>query len=241
MTAPGTLAVATEAGALPAGPGERFEGYGVMGQPFRSGHALALRRFAQTSIGPGYTSVWHATPDGRWTIWSDVEPLLGCARYFGPALVAAEECAITLDWPDPHTLRVAIDGVLDWRTSITATASTRLMTGCAAHLPDRLWRSRSVLAGMGRMAGPMLRAGTIRLQGRVPSDQWFEVNPTHVWATTSVEATVLDEPLGPPGRGDQQHWLGGFALPDRGLFAVGRAAFETFDADRHSHTLPAPV
>jgi hypothetical protein len=46
---------------LPAGSGERFSGYGVMGLPFRSGHILALRRFPASSIGPGYRSVCPAS------------------------------------------------------------------------------------------------------------------------------------------------------------------------------------
>ena len=33
------------AASLPAGSNERFNGYGVMGLPFRSGHVLAMRRF----------------------------------------------------------------------------------------------------------------------------------------------------------------------------------------------------
>jgi hypothetical protein len=51
---------------LPDGQDERFNGYGVMGVPFVSGDLLALRRFPNTSIGDGYTSVWHRRPDGRW-------------------------------------------------------------------------------------------------------------------------------------------------------------------------------
>ncbi len=51
MTAPGELAAALERSDLPPGEGERFAGYGIMAQPFRSGHVLALRRFPHTSIG----------------------------------------------------------------------------------------------------------------------------------------------------------------------------------------------
>ena len=61
------------AGALEDAPGrldaqrERFRGYGVMGLPFESGHVLGLRPFPVSSIGPGYTSIWHRSPDGRWS------------------------------------------------------------------------------------------------------------------------------------------------------------------------------
>lgn len=62
---------------------ERFRGYGVMGLPFESGHVLGLRRFPVSSIGPGYTSIWHRSPDGRWSFWSTTAPEVSCARYTG--------------------------------------------------------------------------------------------------------------------------------------------------------------
>lgn len=62
------------AASLPTGPEERFNGYGVMGLPFRSGHILAMRRFSGTSIGPGYTSVWHRTPQGDWVFYATAHP-----------------------------------------------------------------------------------------------------------------------------------------------------------------------
>jgi hypothetical protein len=48
---------------LPAGSEERFNGYGLMGLPLASGHILAMRRFPASSVGPGYTSVWHRGPE----------------------------------------------------------------------------------------------------------------------------------------------------------------------------------
>ena len=68
---------------LPAGQGDRFAGYAVIGLPFRSGHVLAMRRFPASSIGLGYTSVWHRSPEGKWTFYSSVRPEDGCSRYFG--------------------------------------------------------------------------------------------------------------------------------------------------------------
>ena len=71
---------------LPFGADERFSGYGVMGVPFASGHVLCLRRFPVTSLGQGYTSVWHRNPEGRWTFIQDVTPQRACPRYFGSAV-----------------------------------------------------------------------------------------------------------------------------------------------------------
>ena len=210
-----------------------------MAQPFRSGHVLALRRFPHTSIGPGYTSVWHCDPDGRWTMWNDAPALASCPRYFGPALAASEQCSIEVEWPDPWSLRVRIEGVLAWETTIGPSPATRLMMAMASHLPDALWRNRAVLAAMSRMAGPTLRAGAIRLNGRVPTDQWFRVRIARVWTTTNVVATLRGEDLGPTGPAPTQRWLGGFALPNRGLFAVGQATMESYEAERHHQALPA--
>src|SRR5215472_12925720 len=91
-TAPGEFATAVDRTDLPDGDEERFAGYGIMGQPFRSGHVLAVRRFPYNTIGAAYTSVWHCDLAGRWTMWSDASPLCSCPRYFGPALTAAHEC-----------------------------------------------------------------------------------------------------------------------------------------------------
>ncbi len=157
------------------------------------------------------------------------------------ALVAAEQRDIELRWLDEWTLRVRIDGVLEWHMRIERTPATRAMTLAASHLPTALWRNSIVLAAMGRMAGPMLRAGMIRLNGRVPSQQWFKVNPEYVWVTTEVDAMLRDEPLGEAGPIVPQRQLGGFPIPNRGLFAVGRAIFETYDADRHVQSMPACV
>ena len=75
MQEPGKVIETIEkSGKLPEGDDERFTGYGLMGVPFRSGHVLCLRRFPVTSIGRGYTSVWHRDPGGCWTLIQDVPP-----------------------------------------------------------------------------------------------------------------------------------------------------------------------
>jgi hypothetical protein len=71
---------------LPEGEEERFAGYAVMGVPFASGHVLALRHFPASSLGSGYTSVWHRDPAGRCVFCQDVPPEQGCSRYFSSAL-----------------------------------------------------------------------------------------------------------------------------------------------------------
>lgn len=101
----------------------------------------------------------------------------------------------------------------------------------AAHGPP-------VVAAISRVAGPALRAGAVRLQGQVPSGQWFQVKIPRIWATTEAVATVHGQDLGPAGPAHPQRWLGGFALPNRGLFAIGTATFETYQPERHVRAVP---
>jgi hypothetical protein len=53
-----------------------LSGYGVMGLPFGSGHVLGLRRWTASSVGEGFTSIWHRDPAGRWTFYGPP----GCPR-----------------------------------------------------------------------------------------------------------------------------------------------------------------
>src|SRR5829696_4177531 len=100
---------------LPPGDEERFAGYGVMGMPFRSGHVLGLRRFPASSIGPGYRSVWHRDPHGRWTFYQDQPADLACSRYFGDGIDEVREGPVRIDWTGSRSFKVhAGDGALNW-------------------------------------------------------------------------------------------------------------------------------
>jgi hypothetical protein len=68
---------------LPPATCERVSGYGVMGLPFRSGHVLGLRRWTASSLGEGYTSIWHRDSAGRWTFYQSAPAEIACTRYFG--------------------------------------------------------------------------------------------------------------------------------------------------------------
>ena len=98
------------AAALPPGPDERFNGYGVMGLPFVSGHVLAMRRFPATSVGPGYTSVWHRNPQGEWVFYATTAPQLGCTRYFGRDALASIQTDVRIIWLAPARFRVVVFG-----------------------------------------------------------------------------------------------------------------------------------
>ena len=122
---------------VPPGTEDRFSGYGVMGLPFASGHVLALRRFPASSLGYGYSSVWHRDPTGRWTFWSDIAPEASCCRFFGAAIDEAAVAPIQVRWPAPCELAVSVgDGLLEWEMTLGATAATWAR-------PGRPWSRRS--------------------------------------------------------------------------------------------------
>jgi hypothetical protein len=95
---------------LPEGAGERFSGYAVIGLPYTSGHILALRRFPASSIGPGYTSVWHRDPEGKWTFYQDASPELACSRYFGKELEETVRQPINIEWTGNRSFTVRSRG-----------------------------------------------------------------------------------------------------------------------------------
>ena len=215
---------------------EQFQGYAVVGLPFRSGHVLALRRFPTSSVGPGYTSVWHRDPAGRWTIYQDQGPRLTCPRVFGPALDAAPTVPIAVEWTAPDAFTVGIDAEgtrLHWDVRLSQSVVTRALDATASVLPRFLRRHPVALAVVGLTAGVVLRAGRVRLHGVAPSRQGFFADLRRIWLIDGSSASLDGVDLGEPGPLPEQAHLGDFWLPQRGLFAVGGSFFELYDPARH--------
>lgn len=219
---------------LPSGEDETFAGYGVMGLPFASGHYLALRDLPATSFADGYRSVWHRDPAGHWRFFTTVPADLSCPRYFGAASdQAPTRSEIDVAWPSATSLRVSIDGVLDWHIEVGSTPGTRLMSSMGSLMPQWVWTNGPVLSTMSRMAGPILKVGRVRLRGTVPNGQSFTVAPVLTWAVTDSTAVLDGVDLGAPGPLPEQAHLAGFWLPQRGILAAGHGHFETLDPARH--------
>jgi len=213
---------------------EAFSGYGLMGLPFASGHVLGLRRFPASSIGPGYFSIWHRDPTGRWDFYSDVEAMSSCNRFFGAAVTGFKRTEIVVRWPESRTLVVEMSSEeFRWETTVEATPATRLMSAMGSVMPAPLWKSGLVLDLMGRVAGPLLGAGKLRLAGAAPNRQWFKSNPKRIWAVASSAASLKGEDFGKPGPLAEQARLGDFMIPQRGILAIGGAFFEPLDEGRH--------
>jgi hypothetical protein len=228
------VAAVTAHPVLPAGDDERFVGFGVMGLPFGNGHYLALRQFPATTFAPAYVSVWHRDPSFTWTFYSTTPGRQSCARYFSTASPHDPvQCAIDVSWPSPWSVVVEIPGTLRWSIGMGSTPATRLMTAIGCRLPEATWTSPTALAAIGRIAGPTLGVGRVRLAGRAANGQRYMVAPKTVWAVTESDATLGGTDLGPIGPLVRQARLGDFRLPQRGLAVVGSGHFENYDADRH--------
>jgi hypothetical protein len=210
---------------VPSGGGDRFAGYAVIGLPFQSGHVLALRRFPASSVGPGYTSVWHRAPSGRWTFYSTVAPEQSCSRYFGAEPDGDVAGPIHVEWSGPLQFRVVAGEThaLTWDVTLAESFATRWMNRAASLVPDVWWRKSLMLTVMGFAARFILGAGKMNLAGRTPNGQDFIANPERVWLVESSRATIHGVDAGPVGALRQQARLNDFLIPQRGLFATARS------------------
>jgi len=219
---------------LPGGNAERFVGYAIMAIPFASGDLLAMRRLTATSISPAQISVWHRSPDGEWTFYSNVAPVQSCARYFSSAASCTEQTPIDVTWETDRTFRVRIDGSLDldWSVSLAPTPVTALMNAVASVLPEPVWRMPWFLRVMGALASVGLGAGRLRLDGRLPNGQWFLANPRRIWIVSASQASMRGASFGAMAPLPRQIRLADLWLPQRGIFALAQAFIEPYNATR---------
>ena len=218
---------------LPCSEAEAYAGYGVMALPFSSGHILAFRRFPEASFG-GYTCVWHRTPEGRWTFYSDGDAAHTCARYFGTELDESLVMEILVKWTGPANLTVEVPQAgLEWSITFGATFGTRLLNAAGSILPRPLWSSKRALNWLARAASRLLNAGRIRLTGRMPSGQEFINNPFYIWVVESSTVRIGDVDPGPMGAVTPQAHFADYWLPQRGILAFGQVLCEPLDPARH--------
>jgi hypothetical protein len=224
---------------LPEGTDERLEGYGVTGVSFASGHVLVLRRFAASSVGPPFTSVWHRDPLGDWTLHADVEPELACARYFGAAAVRSVRDEVTLAWLGTHSLSVQVlHARLAWAVHVAPTIGTRVLSALAPRVPDAAWRSplaTRVMAGLGARS---LGVGRATLDGRSPNGQRYAIRPRRLWSVDASVGRIDGRHLGPLVLPRTQARLGDLWLPRWGLFVVGQEIFRPDPAGWSAEVAP---
>lgn len=207
---------------LPRGPEERVSGYGVMGQPFASGHVLGLRRWTASSVGEQFTSIWHREPDGRWNFYESAQPQFACSRWFGHGVHESVVTPIEVTWDGPAQLHVSAEGRVDWRVTLAPSPMTRVMNSMAAIMPMQAWRSPSVLKAMGAMASATLGVGKVSMTGLTANGDPFDANPLRIWRVVDTTATINAADVGPPAPLAEQARLGDFWIPQQGIFAMGR-------------------
>ncbi|MPZ70739.1 MAG: hypothetical protein GEU71_14620 [Actinobacteria bacterium] len=217
---------------------ECFHGYGVMGLTFASGHVLALRHWTRSSIGPGYTSVWHRDPQEEWSFWSTQSPETSCNRYTGESACETRQTPIAVTWSSEDRLRVVAPDVgLDWAVAIGSTLMTRVMGVVLRRLPRSVRTHPVFLKTMGPIGGRALGIGSFNMTGKMPNRQTFVAAPSAMWVVRQSSARIGDIDLGPVGPLPRQAALLDFLIPQRGIVAAGSAYFEELDPDRHSTIL----
>jgi hypothetical protein len=198
-------------------------GYAIVGQPFESGDILCLRRFAQSTFGPGYTSVWHRSPEDAWTVYTTIDPLLSCPRFIGAAA--------------SRVVEVPAAGIY-WRVHVSGTPVTAAMNAMMGVMPSALFHMNPVLSAMSLMSSALLGAGDLRLRGHMPNRQWFQAGPRQVWVVSGASARIGKRDLGEPSPLKAQAFLGEVPIPQKGLLMMGAFSFEAYSPDRHLAPMP---
>jgi len=107
---------------------------------------LGLRVWPENDFAP-YVSVWHRTPEGDWSMFSDGPPLEAmCQRYWGPAVREAQLARTHLSWTGPNELRVEMESwLLVWTVSMATPPFLRVMNAVSDSLPLWSWKPVSLL------------------------------------------------------------------------------------------------
>jgi hypothetical protein len=220
---PAGMAAVFERGVpLPAGPGDRYAGYAVLDLRFSSGDVLALRRFPTTSVGIGFTSVWHRGPDGVWTLYADVPSGQGCGRHFGALASHAVVAPMRIHWSDARALSIEVDSGqrLKWKVELASSAVTTAFNVAATVLPPSWWTNRRALKITQPLVDLGLWVGRLRLFDRLPDGVCVRVLPQALWAVDASRAVLAGRDFGPlktyPGNRPVNLWP-----QRRSLFAAG--------------------
>ena len=135
-------------------------------------------------------------------------------------------------------LRVEMDEpTLKWTISMVATPLLRVMNAVSSRLPERLWRSPSVLGLMERIGGVLFDLGDITLSGTAPNGQFTSLMPRRMYLIDSSTARLDGDGLGYPARSHESPSVGEVRWPARPVFAVGGGYFEIRDTVDHRETI----
>jgi hypothetical protein len=220
---PAEVAAALERGVpLSQTAGDSYLGYAALGIHFRSGDVLALRHFPVTTLGRGYTSVWHRTPAGRWTFYTDGEEV-GCARYFAPAIDEIVPAPIRVEWTSPRRAVVTIDGgrQLTWSLLMRSSLLTRIYNARGPAISPLLIAHPALLKCASAAARVAPGIGEIPFAGLTPNGARFTAGPTHVWIVQASRACIAGQDTGPSQLLERRFLLGEVVIPRRPLLVAG--------------------
>ncbi len=237
--------LAAELGHLPVriGPSpwpgwEHVYGFTAYTMTFSSGHVLAVRRFPQNDFAP-YTTVWHRTPEGDWSIFYDApRPDIACPRYFGPAVQLIQPARIRLTWTGPTSFRVEMkDPALIWEVSMKTTPLLRAMNALNARLPLFTWRFSALVTMRAWMARWMFGMGNVSLSATMPSGHLGILMPLRVYFIEDSRAVFDGIDLGKPERVRANPTIGQVRLSARPAFAVGWGFWKIRDSEEYRRTV----
>ena len=201
---------------------EHQRGWGIVAFPFDSGHVLALRVSPQNDFAP-FTSVWHRTPDGAWSIYVDGPRLdTACPRYWSDAAEHVQKTTISLDWSGPRDLVVDMaEPRLEWRASMAAGPLVRALNATATHLPEAILRTEPMIRCVEWIGDVLFELGDITLSTPVPNGQDAIVVVRRLFPIVDGAASLDGEALGAPATGSDTPTFGEARLPARPVFSIG--------------------
>lgn len=217
---------------------EHVRGFGIFSLPFDSGHVLALRVFPENDFAP-YISIWHQSPDGQWSIFTDAPRLdTACPRYFGAAASHVQFSHITLTWTGPMELLVEMDSPkLVWSVSMATTPLFKIMNMISPRLPEPLWRAPAMLRMMEWLGRVFFDMGDSTLSGIVPNGHFGIMMPQRMFPIVSTKAELAGQELGQGTRAKENPSIGKLRLSARPIFAIGRGYFKIQDSAEHERTI----
>ena len=224
-------------GSSPWANHEHVRGYSVMVAPFSSGDLLGLRVWSQSDFGP-YVSVWHRSPDGDWSIYSDGSSLeTTCSRYWNPAIQHASLTDIDVTWVGPNELRVEMEAPkLVWNMKMSAPLFLRGFNAVSSKLPLWSWKPDILRWGREWIARRLLDMGDIRFSFTMPSGQDTVIMPEEVFFIEDSDAELDGRSLGDPVRLEENPTIGDVPLPTRPTFVLGQAHMRTTDPEEYRRT-----
>lgn len=216
---------------------EHMRGYAVMVLPFSSGHLLGLRVWPENDFAP-YVSVWHCTPEGDWSMYSDGTCLEAmCPRYWGAATRHSALATIDVTWTGPNALRVEMDDPpLVWTMTMTAQPFLRALNAVSAQLPLWTWKPAPLLRVREWIAERFLDLGRLRFSFTTPSGHDAVIMPEQMIFIGSSEAVWEGRDLGDPVRLDANPTIGGIPMPCRPTFVIGQAHARITDRAEYRRT-----